>query len=44
MDFKIPLFKNKKNGQFTAVFSKKQFVDLKKNPKYIHIRECDFLE
>lgn len=45
MDLKIPIFKNKHNGQHTIILSKKQFKDLKnREPKFIHIKECDFLE
>lgn len=45
MNIITKLFKNKKNKQLSLIISKKQFPQIKnKNPKFIKIKEVEFLE
>lgn len=45
MNYKAKIITNKKNGQLNISLSKKHFKELRfKTPKFIEIKECDFLE
>lgn len=45
MDLKLPIFKNKNNGQCTIFLPKNQINFLKKNsPKFIKIKDFEFME